>query len=305
MGRRLEPLEAHLVSPPATAEELRSVGWALSDAHLSTFGVHELAVSRYELLWGLQGARGVLDTALLGKFLDTPAAYSSAGRQAFRRQKQKAIRSAALVSGRRQGLPVVLSPPSSTPATGRGGGGATQRAAGRRGRSRGPAWPSRWRRNSRGRLRSQVAMLLLPPFEAVGRAHGAWAEIGSIAWLVRQLRFGPQLPWRRKPPRSARVPSYDLSPGDLEFACGEVQRWMTAGFWRGATTKYLQAIRLSGRVSPGFITTISRKLRIVVDYSVVNRCLEERTFRMDQLSDLASTLHRYDCLFKADIHDAY
>jgi hypothetical protein len=33
--------------------------------------------------------------------------------------------------------------------------------------------------------------------------------------------------------------------------------------------------------------------------------MEERTFRMDQLSDLAPTLRRDDCLFKADIKDAY
>jgi hypothetical protein len=33
--------------------------------------------------------------------------------------------------------------------------------------------------------------------------------------------------------------------------------------------------------------------------------MEERTFRMDQLSDLAPALRRDDCLFKADIKDAY
>jgi hypothetical protein len=36
-----------------------------------------------------------------------------------------------------------------------------------------------------------------------------------------------------------------------------------------------------------------------------NECLEDRTFRMDQLSDLAPSLRRDDCLFKADIQDAY
>jgi hypothetical protein len=38
---------------------------------------------------------------------------------------------------------------------------------------------------------------------------------------------------------------------------------------------------------------------------VVNESLEERTFRMDQLSDLSLSLRRDDCLFKADIGDAY
>jgi hypothetical protein len=144
-----------------------------------------------------------------------------------------------------------------------------------------------------------------PPFVAVGRAHRAWSEIGASEWLVRQLRFGLQLPWRRKPPRSARVPSYNLSPADLEFACSEVQRWMTAGFCRRASEEDLRSIWRSGRVSPAFVTTTARKTRLVVDYTVVNECLWERTFRIDQLSDLAPTLRRDDCLFKADIRDAY
>jgi hypothetical protein len=148
-------------------------------------------------------------------------------------------------------------------------------------------------------------MSLLPPFVAVGQAHRAWAEIGSSAWLVRQLRFGIQLPWRRKPPRSVRFPSYNLGPADLEFACGEVQRWMTAGFCRRASAADLVEIERSGRVSPAFVTTTASKPRLVIDYSVVNECLEERTFRMDQLSDLAPALRRDDCLFKADISDAY
>jgi hypothetical protein len=86
LGRRLESLEARLVGSPVFAEELRAVRWALSDAQLSTFVVYELTASRYEILCGLQGASGVADPALLGTFLDAPAAYSSAGRQAFRRQ---------------------------------------------------------------------------------------------------------------------------------------------------------------------------------------------------------------------------
>jgi hypothetical protein len=143
------------------------------------------------------------------------------------------------------------------------------------------------------------------PFVKVGRAHSAWAEIGASDWLVRQLRFGLQLPWRRKPPVSARIRSYNLSPADLGFACDEVRRWMTAGFCRRASAVDLKQIRRIGRVSPAFVTTTASKPRLVIDYTVVNECLEERTFRMDQLSDLAPTLHRDDCLFKADIKDAY
>jgi ribonuclease HI len=144
-----------------------------------------------------------------------------------------------------------------------------------------------------------------PPFVTVGQAHKAWAEIGASDWLVRQLRFGLQLPWRRKPPRSTRIRSYNLSPADLGFACAEVRRWMTAGFCRVANAADLIELRQRGHVSPAFVTSTAQKLRLVIDYTVVNECIEARTFRMDQLSDLAPTLRREDCLFKADIKDAY
>jgi hypothetical protein len=64
-------------------------------------------------------------------------------------------------------------------------------------------------------------------------------------------------------------------------------------------------MRRIGRVSPAFVTKTASRPRLVVDYTVLNECLEERTFREDQLSDLAPTLHRDDCLFKADIKDAH
>jgi hypothetical protein len=144
-----------------------------------------------------------------------------------------------------------------------------------------------------------------PPFVAVGQAHRAWAAIGASEWLVRQLRFGLQLPRRRKPPRSAQIRSYNLSPADLGFACEEVRRWMTVGFCRRACAADLEEIRRRGRVSPAFVTTAASKSRLVIDYTVVNECMEERTFRMHQLSDLAPTLCRDDCMFKADIKDAH
>jgi hypothetical protein len=144
-----------------------------------------------------------------------------------------------------------------------------------------------------------------PPFVAVGLAHHSWTEIGASDWLVCQLRFGLQLPWKRKPPKSGRIPSYNLSPGDLGFACGEVLRWMNAGYCHRASPRDSLEIRQRGRVSPAFVTTAARKSRLVIDYTVVNESLEDSTFRMDQLSDLAPSRRRDDCLFKADIQDAY
>jgi hypothetical protein len=145
----------------------------------------------------------------------------------------------------------------------------------------------------------------VPTFIAVGQVHSALTDIEASDWLVRQLRFGLQFPWRRMPPRSARITSYNLSPADQEFACGEVRRWMMAGFCRRASDADISAIHRSGHVSPAFVATKASKQRLVIEYTVVNECMETRTFRMDQLSDLAPVLRREDCMFKADIQDAY
>jgi hypothetical protein len=80
---------------------------------------------------------------------------------------------------------------------------------------------------------------------------------------------------------------------------------MKADYSRSASQIDGLDIRQGGRVYPAFVTTVARKRCLVIDYTVVNECLEDCTFRMDQLSDLAPSLRRDDCLFKADIQDAY
>jgi hypothetical protein len=145
---------------------------------------------------------------------------------------------------------------------------------------------------------------MTPPFVAVGRAYQAWADIGASPWLVRQLRFGLQLPWNRKP-RSSRAREYNLSLADLAFARREVQRWVEVGYCREANGADIRALWRAGSVSTAFVTVSAMKQRLVIDYSLVNECLNERSFRMDQLSDLSPSLRREDCLFKADIKDAY
>lgn len=44
---------------------------------------------------------------------------------------------------------------------------------------------------------------------------------------------------------------------------------------------------------------------MVVDYSLVTEELEDRTFRMNQLTDLAPTLLPDDSIFMADLKDGY
>jgi hypothetical protein len=144
---------------------------------------------------------------------------------------------------------------------------------------------------------------MVAPFVTVGSAHQAWTDIGASSWLVRQLRFGLQLPWIRKP-RNSRAREYNLSLEDLAFSQREAQRWVDSGYCREASGADLHLLRRSGSVSPAFVTVSANKFRLVIDYSLVNECLDERSFRMDQLADLSPSLRPDDCLFKADIKDA-
>jgi hypothetical protein len=95
----LRALEARV--PTTLLQRLRICRLENSDAQLAVFGTYELIASRYEILCGRQGARGVADPALLESFVDAPATYSSTGREAFRLQQDQAIRNAARVAGRR------------------------------------------------------------------------------------------------------------------------------------------------------------------------------------------------------------
>jgi hypothetical protein len=145
---------------------------------------------------------------------------------------------------------------------------------------------------------------MIAPFVTVGRAHQAWTEIGASPWLVRQLRFGLQLPWIRKP-RNPWAREYHLSPEDLAFSRREAQRWVDSGYCRQASGADLHLLRRCMSVSPAFVTVNAKKFRLVIDYSLVNECLDERSFRIDQLADLSPSLRPDDCLLKAYIKNTY
>ena len=84
-----------------------------------------------------------------------------------------------------------------------------------------------------------------------------------------------------------------------------MRRWLELGYARLTNKAEWEKVMRQGTVSPAFVTSTARELRLVVDYSRVNVSLEDRTFRMDQLGDLAAVLEPNDALFRAYISDAY
>jgi hypothetical protein len=195
----------------------------INNVQVATFGTYEFAASRYELLYGLQGANGVADPGLLGTFLDAPIAYSSAGRQAFRRQRHQAIKNAAQIAGRRQssgGKSSRIDSPYTEFPSGRPASSATSRGSSVNG---GGGWrglavaPSRTRR-----IYHQLNML--PPlFVAVGLAHHSWTEIGPSDWFA-SCASGTSFRGSASHPSRAGSRRSIFSPADLgsnaERCCG-------------------------------------------------------------------------------------
>lgn len=142
------------------------------------------------------------------------------------------------------------------------------------------------------------------PSTRVRRAWKTWERIGASNWLIRQLRFGIQIPWTRQVPyRQPRA--YPLKELDRVFALQKIERCMSFGFARRATRHEDVQLRKRGCIFPTFAAETAGKKRLVVDYKPANNCIEDRTFRIDQIRDLASALHPNELLFKADVKDAY
>lgn len=147
-------------------------------------------------------------------------------------------------------------------------------------------------------------MPVAAPAVRVGQCHSAWTRLGASPWLVRQLRFGLQLPWLRQVPYMSPK-EYPMSSTAAAFASQEVARWLALGFVRRPTAAERALLLKTGQIYPSFVADTAGKNRLVIDYKRANACLEPRTFRMDQLYDLSPELLRNDNLFKADLTDGY
>lgn len=142
------------------------------------------------------------------------------------------------------------------------------------------------------------------PAVRVGFSYRKWGAIGVSTWLVRQFRYGLQLPWIWEAPYRQPRP-YPMTKMEAEFASQEVDRWIKKGSVRYATKAEERKLRRIEWIYPSFVAETAGRQRLVTDYQSANECLEPRTFRMDQLADLAPELRHGDHLFKADLTDAY
>ena len=144
----------------------------------------------------------------------------------------------------------------------------------------------------------------LPPYVRLGQAADQWDNIGASSWLIRQIKYGIQLPWTREP-SSQHTRRIRMTGEDRAFEEEEILRWVALRYARRATRKEARRLRRSGQLSGAFVTSTGGKRRLVIDYRRVNEALQDRTFRMDQLGDLAASLNPGDSLFKADLKDGY
>jgi hypothetical protein len=108
-------------------------------------------------------------------------------------------------------------------------------------------------------------------------------------------------------PEAAKFPGSGVLPEPGRPGLFATRIAALGGFWlqprserRGSASSAAVRERISG-----IRCRKRQKSRLVIGYSLVNECLDGRSFRMDQLADLSPSLRPDDCLFKADIKDAY
>lgn len=190
-----------------------------SDTQVTTFGVYELAPSRYEDFLNFKALQ-----ELSVRSCSPPTSIPSG----LQHRRASSVRMPADAN-----YPLLCPSSRSTKRSRRAAccSGSQRRSA--------DGCSPFTRRSGRPRSRSRAGTRLLmsvPPEVRVGRSHAAWMEIGASSWLVRKLRFGLQLPW--VPPVQYRRPrQYPMSPEAGKFTTAEVARCMDNGFICRLTTK--------------------------------------------------------------------
>lgn len=139
------------------------------------------------------------------------------------------------------------------------------------------------------------------PYVAARRAVKRWRALGASRWVITTILRGVQIPWTQVPPRY-RSKGYRLAPANEEWAEGELERWLRAGYLRELNAEEAAAAHC---VMGGFVTHSAGKPRLVIDYRHVNAFMEKRRFKYETLWELAPSLSPDDNLISWDIADAF
>lgn len=161
--------------------------------------------------------------------------------------------------------------------------------------------PNANRAARRSRLQPKPLTTGPPPHVTARRAWREWRALGASGWVLRVLKDGLLLPWRRPPPAYA-APTIHQPPDVQAWGTTEVCRWVKQGYCRPATEAEARYARWQAAT---FVTDINRKPRLVVDLSPVNSWLHDRSFKYELLPNFITMLKKGDHMASWDVSDAF
>lgn len=127
-----------------------------------------------------------------------------------------------------------------------------------------------------------------------------WSQIGASPWVLRVLRFGYCIPWRRPPPPLRRK-AYPQPSSDLAFGHKTADKWVSRGFVAELPP---EEAAVAPDVSPTFFIH-HPKDRLVVDLLAKNEFMEDRKFQYEMLTGYTTQLSPGDHLFSWDLQNAF
>lgn len=157
------------------------------------------------------------------------------------------------------------------------------------------------RRVRRAALQAKQVATGRPTHVTARAAWRACAFNGASPWVLRVLREGLLLQWRRRPP-ARKVPPIPLPQDVTAWAEGEVSRWAARGHARRAAAEEEAS---SAWEFTSFVVSVSEKPRLVFDYSPQNEHLHDRAFKYLNLPAFVSALNQDDHLISWDGRDAF
>jgi hypothetical protein len=140
--------------------------------------------------------------------------------------------------------------------------------------------------------------------EAVGKRWRAWAGIGASSRLLKWLRTGVRVPWRRGPPppfnMGASLKAEGLSPEQLAFLGPEVNRLMAVGGLQRARSRARHVSRAFLVPKPG-----GAGFRLVFDLRYLNQFVKDMPLSMETLKRLRLLANRGDFMVSFDVQDGF
>jgi hypothetical protein len=123
-----------------------------------------------------------------------------------------------------------------------------------------------------------------------------WKSAGACKNVLRTLGNGVRLEFLRQP-RPFPQRSIPVQSEHRSWLHAELDRSIAAGAFEEATCYDF--------VAPAFIIPQRNKLRLVMDFTAINKCCVNMSCRYEGLKDLRYLLQRGDWMFSLDLTDAY